>query len=58
MFKEFCTVVAAMLHYIYLVVFALMLAEGVEMVYTVVLVFATRSRARILVTVPWGLTHG
>ena len=57
--QAFCTVVAALLHYIYLVVFALMLAEGVEIFYKVVFVFAgKRSRAPILVTVSWGMRNG
>ncbi|XP_052810469.1 uncharacterized protein LOC128238517 isoform X2 [Mya arenaria] len=53
--KEFCTVVAALLHYIYLVVFCLMLAEGIDIAYTVLYVFATRSRARSLVIASWVL---
>ncbi|XP_052810467.1 mucin-5AC-like isoform X2 [Mya arenaria] len=51
--KEFCAVVAALLHYIYLVVFCLMLAEGIDIAYTVLYVFATRSRARSLVIASW-----
>ncbi|WAR06917.1 AGRL3-like protein [Mya arenaria] len=51
--KEFCSVVAALLHYIYLVVFCLMLAEGIDIAYTVLYVFATRSRARSLVIASW-----
>ncbi|WAR06915.1 AGRL3-like protein, partial [Mya arenaria] len=50
--KEFCAVVAALLHYIYLVVF-FMLAEGIDIAYTVLYVFATRSRARSLVIASW-----
>ncbi|XP_052808049.1 adhesion G protein-coupled receptor L3-like, partial [Mya arenaria] len=51
--NEFCKVVAGLLHYLYLVVFCLMLAEGIDMAYTVLYVFATRSRARSLVIASW-----
>ncbi|XP_052808093.1 adhesion G protein-coupled receptor L3-like [Mya arenaria] len=53
--KAFCTVVAALLQYFYLVVFCLMLAEGVEIAYTVLFVFATRSRVRYFVVTAWAL---
>ncbi|KAH3726549.1 hypothetical protein DPMN_052416 [Dreissena polymorpha] len=49
----FCAVVAALLQYIYLVVFCLMLAEGIELAVTVLYVFATRSRLRVLVVSAW-----
>ncbi|XP_052245372.1 adhesion G protein-coupled receptor L3-like [Dreissena polymorpha] len=51
----FCAAVAALLHYIYLVVFCLMLAEGIEIVITVVYVFATKSRARPLIILAWAI---
>ncbi|KAH3730495.1 hypothetical protein DPMN_056485, partial [Dreissena polymorpha] len=51
----FCAVVAALLQYIYLVVFCLMLAEGIELAVTVLYVFPTRSRLRVLVVSAWFL---
>ncbi|XP_053382317.1 adhesion G protein-coupled receptor B3-like isoform X2 [Mercenaria mercenaria] len=49
-----CTVIAACLHYIYLVVFSIMLAEGIEMAITVLYVFKTKtSRIRWLLLMSW-----
>lgn len=45
---------AAFLHYIYLVVFCLMLAWGIEMVILVVYVFPAASRVWKLTAVAWG----
>lgn len=50
-----CAVIAACLHYIYLVVFCIMLAEGIEMAVTVLYVFKTKvSRVRWLLILAWG----
>ncbi|XP_069141358.1 uncharacterized protein [Argopecten irradians] len=51
--KDVCTGFAAVLHYIFLVVFFLMLAEGVEVAFTVLYVFSTRSRIRWLLPLSW-----
>ncbi|KAH3725459.1 hypothetical protein DPMN_051303 [Dreissena polymorpha] len=51
--KIVCKAIAALLHYIYLVVFCLMLAEGIDLVITVVFVFATKSRLQLLLTAGW-----
>ncbi|XP_052245369.1 adhesion G protein-coupled receptor L4-like isoform X2 [Dreissena polymorpha] len=53
--KAFCAAVASLLHYIYLVVFCLMLVEGIEIVITVVYVFATKSRARPMIILAWAI---
>ncbi|KAL4232620.1 hypothetical protein ACF0H5_007310 [Mactra antiquata] len=50
-----CTVISAMLHYFYLVVFFLMLAYGIEIAVCVVYVFVTRSRIRWLLPLAWGI---
>jgi len=54
-FQIVCTVIAALLHYIFLVVFLLMLAEGIQVAYTVIVVFNTRSKTRILLTLAWSM---
>ncbi|KAH3852160.1 hypothetical protein DPMN_094659 [Dreissena polymorpha] len=53
--KAFCAAVAALLHYINLVVFCLMLVEGIEIVITVVYVFATKPRARPMIILAWAI---
>ncbi|CAG2255064.1 unnamed protein product [Mytilus edulis] len=50
---DVCTFMAILLHYIFLVDFFMMLAEGVEMAFCVLYVFATRSRARWLIPTAW-----
>lgn len=50
-----CVIVAALLHYIYLVVFCVMLAEGIQLSITVLYVFATRSNAKALAITAWVL---
>ena len=54
-FQIACTVIAALLHYIFLVVFMLMLAEGIQVAYTVIVVFNTHSKTRILLTLAWSM---
>ncbi|XP_063405020.1 uncharacterized protein LOC134688338 isoform X3 [Mytilus trossulus] len=51
--QDVCTFMAILLHYIFLVDFFMMLAEGVEMAFCVLYVFATRSRARWLIPTAW-----
>ncbi|CAC5386745.1 unnamed protein product [Mytilus coruscus] len=51
--EDVCTFMAILLHYIFLVDFFMMLAEGVEMAFCVLYVFATRSRARWLIPAAW-----
>ncbi|XP_060080231.1 adhesion G-protein coupled receptor D1-like [Ylistrum balloti] len=51
--KDVCTGFTAVLHYIFLVVFFLMLAEGIEVAFTVLYVFSTRSRIRWLLPLSW-----
>ncbi|KAL5009618.1 hypothetical protein ScPMuIL_011923 [Solemya velum] len=53
--KDVCTAIAALLHYIYLVVFFLMLAEGIEVAVTVLYVFSTKSRVRWMLPLSWGI---
>ncbi|XP_055954631.1 uncharacterized protein LOC126812386 [Patella vulgata] len=52
--KDVCTAVSALLHFFYLVVFFLMLAEGVEVFISVVYVFATKSRLKWIMLGSWG----
>ncbi|KAH3725486.1 hypothetical protein DPMN_051330 [Dreissena polymorpha] len=49
-----CTVISALLHYFYLVVFFTMLAYGVEIAISVIYVFETDSRLKWLLPVAWG----
>lgn len=51
--KDACTTVAVLLQYIYLVVFFLMLAEGIEIAVTVLYVFSTQSRLKWLLPSAW-----
>ncbi|XP_053392668.1 sushi, von Willebrand factor type A, EGF and pentraxin domain-containing protein 1-like isoform X2 [Mercenaria mercenaria] len=51
--KDACTAVAVLLQYIYLVVFFLMLAEGIEISVTVLYVFTTASRLKWLLPAAW-----
>ncbi|XP_052245338.1 adhesion G protein-coupled receptor B1-like [Dreissena polymorpha] len=53
--KIVCTAVAASLHYIYLVVFCLMLAEGIRMAKDVVLVFDRKSRLLQILVSAWSV---
>ncbi|XP_052793458.1 putative adhesion G protein-coupled receptor E4P [Mya arenaria] len=48
-----CTTIAALLHYIYLVVFCLMLAEGVDIFMSVRFVFTTKSKFKWIILVAW-----
>ncbi|XP_052275320.1 sushi, von Willebrand factor type A, EGF and pentraxin domain-containing protein 1-like [Dreissena polymorpha] len=53
--KALCTVMAVLLQYIYLVVFFLMLAEGIEIGITVLYVFVTKSRLKWILPAAWAL---
>ncbi|ESO98567.1 hypothetical protein LOTGIDRAFT_142706 [Lottia gigantea] len=46
---------AVCLHYFYLVVFFLMLGEGIEVLVTIVKVFSSRSKLREIVIMGWGI---
>ncbi|XP_052279115.1 sushi, von Willebrand factor type A, EGF and pentraxin domain-containing protein 1-like isoform X5 [Dreissena polymorpha] len=52
--KIVCTTIAALLQYVYLVVFFLMLAEGIEIAVTVLYVFVTKSRLKWMLPCAWG----
>ncbi|XP_067675273.1 uncharacterized protein [Haliotis asinina] len=49
-----CTAISALLHFFFLVVFFLMLAEGVEVLVSVIYVFNAKSRLRWLLLLSWG----
>ncbi|KAH3802205.1 hypothetical protein DPMN_155878 [Dreissena polymorpha] len=51
--KALCATTAVLLHYIYLVVFCLMLAEGIDIAIMVVYVFITKSRLKPLLISAW-----
>ncbi|KAH3878461.1 hypothetical protein DPMN_002355 [Dreissena polymorpha] len=51
--KALCATTAVFLHYIYLVVFCLMLAEGIDIVIMAVYVFITKSRLKPLLITAW-----
>ncbi|XP_052221848.1 adhesion G protein-coupled receptor L3-like isoform X1 [Dreissena polymorpha] len=51
--KALCATTAVFLHYIYLVVFCLMLAEGIDIAIMVVYVFNTKSRLKPLLISAW-----
>ncbi|XP_052062393.1 adhesion G protein-coupled receptor B2-like [Mytilus californianus] len=51
--KEVCTAIAIGLHYMFLTDFCLMLAEGIQIVRMVVIVFSTRSIVRWLLPLCW-----
>lgn len=53
--EEACTAVAILLQFIYLVLFCLMLAEGLEIVMTVLYVFASKTRIKWTLPLAWGL---
>ncbi|XP_052275197.1 adhesion G-protein coupled receptor D1-like [Dreissena polymorpha] len=53
--KALCTAIAVLLQYIYLVVFFLMLAEGIEIGITVPYVFVTKSRLKWILPAAWAL---
>lgn len=53
--KVWCTSIAIVLHYFYLVVFFTMLAEGLDMAISVTYVFATKSRTCYLLPMAWGM---
>ncbi|XP_060567799.1 adhesion G protein-coupled receptor L4-like [Ruditapes philippinarum] len=51
--EDVCTTIAVLLHYIYLVVFFLMLAEAVEISFVVLYVFTTESRLKWILPLAW-----
>ncbi|CAC5386726.1 unnamed protein product [Mytilus coruscus] len=51
--KKVCSAMAALLHYIFLVDFAFMLAEGIEIAISIRLVFLTSSRTKWLIPACW-----
>ncbi|XP_053397807.1 adhesion G protein-coupled receptor L3-like [Mercenaria mercenaria] len=53
--KAACTAIAAFLHYIYLVVFCIMLAEGIQIAMIVLYVFKTKSKLKLLLSIAWGV---
>ena len=52
-FQIACTAIAAALHYLFLVVFVLMLTQGIEILICVVHVFTTKFRLKLLLPVAW-----
>jgi hypothetical protein len=54
LFQVFCVLIAALLHYLYLAVFCLMLAQSVEIGITLAVVFASKSRVKQLLAAAWG----
>ncbi|XP_052791613.1 adhesion G protein-coupled receptor L3-like [Mya arenaria] len=48
-----CTTIAALLHYIYLVVFCLMLTEGLNIFMSVRFVFTTKSKFKWIIVAAW-----
>ncbi|XP_041351593.1 uncharacterized protein LOC121370438 [Gigantopelta aegis] len=52
---DVCTAISVLLHYFYLVVFFLMLAEGIELFVCVIYVFNMRSRLHWLMLMSWGI---
>ncbi|XP_048239944.1 adhesion G protein-coupled receptor B1-like isoform X2 [Haliotis rufescens] len=53
--KAVCTAVAAMLHYFFLAVFSLMLAQGVDIAVQVAVVFRKSSRLGLVLPLAWGV---
>ncbi|XP_071115297.1 uncharacterized protein [Haliotis cracherodii] len=53
--KAACTAVAAMLHYFFLAVFSLMLAQGVDIAVQVAVVFRKSSRLGLVLPLAWGV---
>ncbi|XP_052239707.1 adhesion G protein-coupled receptor L3-like isoform X4 [Dreissena polymorpha] len=51
--KIVCTTVASLLHYIYLVVFSLMLVEGIDIAVSILIVFKTKSKLKWMLTASW-----
>ncbi|XP_053393402.1 adhesion G protein-coupled receptor L2-like [Mercenaria mercenaria] len=51
--QDVCTTIAVLLQYIYLVVFFLMLAEGIEISVVVLYVFTTKSRLKWILPSAW-----
>ncbi|KAH3809195.1 hypothetical protein DPMN_137556 [Dreissena polymorpha] len=48
-----CTTLASLLHYIYLVVFSLMLVEGIDVAVSILIVFQTRSKLKWMLSAAW-----
>ncbi|XP_052282056.1 adhesion G protein-coupled receptor L1-like [Dreissena polymorpha] len=51
--KIVCTTLASLLHYIYLVVFSLMLVEGIDVAVSILIVFKTQSKLKWMLTAAW-----
>ncbi|XP_052215789.1 adhesion G protein-coupled receptor L3-like isoform X2 [Dreissena polymorpha] len=51
--KIVCTTLASLLHYIYLVVFSLMLVEGIDVAVSILIVFQTRSKLKWMLSAAW-----
>lgn len=52
-----CTAIAVLLQYFFLVSFFLMLAEGITIAVSVILVFWTNSKVKVLLPLAWGEYH-
>ncbi|XP_052279329.1 adhesion G-protein coupled receptor D1-like [Dreissena polymorpha] len=48
-----CTTLASFLHYIYLVVFSLMLVEGIDVAVSILIVFQTKSKLKWMLSAAW-----
>lgn len=53
--KILCTAIAILLQYFFLVSFFLMLAEGITIAVSVILVFWTNSKVKVLLPLAWGI---
>ena len=51
--QDVCTAIAVLLHFAFLVVFFLMLAEGIDIAVSIMYVFATKSRILWLIPLSW-----
>ncbi|XP_052279324.1 adhesion G protein-coupled receptor B3-like isoform X2 [Dreissena polymorpha] len=51
--KIICTTLASLLHYIYLVVFSLMLVEGIDVAVSILIVFQTQSKLKWMLSAAW-----
>lgn len=53
-FQIACIIITGVLHYVFLVVFFLMLCNGISVARSVIYVFKTKSRLPIYIAVAWG----
>jgi len=49
-----CTALTALMHYFFLAAFCLMLAEGIDILISVVIVFSATSKLKWLLLMGWG----